>query len=341
MAIVALAVALSATATPATAAKAPKLEVSAVSTRSIDLRWRGAERKARWSLRYRREGGAWSRSVTRGTQRARLRGLKRGTVYEAAVARCGRRGCRPWSNRVRTATLLAPFSGPHPDPGCATFPATDEFNRNISAAPVAADSGSIIARINADGGDFLHPDFGSDPTYGIPWVVVPAAQPAVPIRFGAYGDESDPGPYPVPPGAPIEGGRRSSGDRHVLVVRRPSAPGGPCSLFELYRAREGVGPRSGWNAESGAVFDLGSPLAGQRPRGWTSADAAGLPIYPGLVTYRKSQAARSNMPSGSRSSGPAGAMSPPPPITHPTRAAPTGRRWACACGSPPPTTSRN
>jgi hypothetical protein len=185
---------------------------------------------------------------------------------------------------VRAATLLAPFNGPHPDPGCATFPASDEFNRDISGAPLDPRSNQIIDRINADGGGELHPDFGSNPSYGIPYVVVPPVQPTVPIRFTAYGDESDRGPYPVPPGAPIEGGSKSDGDRHLLVVRQPSQPGGACDLFELYRTFE---RGRGYAADSGALFDLGSPLAGQRPDGWTSADAAGLPIYPGLVTYEE------------------------------------------------------
>ena len=191
------------------------------------------------------------------------------------------------ARRLETATLLAPFNGPHPDPGCATFPASDEFNRDVSGADVASASAQIIDRIGADGGDFLHPDFGSNPSYGIPYVVVPGDQPGVPIRFGPYGDESDPGPYPIPPGAPIEGGRRSDGDRHVLVVRRPRSVGGPCRLYELYRGRENGGARNAWSADSGAIFDLGAPLAGQRPEGWTSADAAGLPIYPGLVTFEE------------------------------------------------------
>jgi hypothetical protein len=114
----------------------------------------------------------------------------------------------------------------------------------------------------------LHPDFGSDPSYGIPYVVVPASQPKVPITFTDYGDESDPGPYPVPLNAPVEAG----GDAHVLVAS------GDCHLYELYgAARSG----SGWSAASGAVFDLNSDRL--RPDGWTSADAAGLPILPGLV----------------------------------------------------------
>ncbi len=199
---------------------------------------------------------------------------------------CRRKHCGPARQAVRTATLLAPFNGPHPDTRCATFPGSDEFNRDISDAPVDPRSDRIVAQINSDGADLLHPDFGSNPAYGIPFVVVPFAQPTVPVGFTAYGDESDPGPYPVPPGAPVEGGARSDGDRHVLVVRRPRSAGGDCRLFELYRAFERGGRRNRWEADSGAIFDLGSPLAGQRPDGWTSADAAGLPIYPGLVTVR-------------------------------------------------------
>ena len=275
-------------AAPAAASKPPKLRVEAVATSSIDVGWsaRGGGRGT-WSLRWRTGDGPWSGERVRNAKRARIRGLERGLVYEASLARCGGGRCGPWSRPVRTATLLAPFNGPHPDPGCSAFPASDEFNRDVSGADPAPGSEQIVDRINADGGDALHPDFGSNPSYGIPYVVVPGDQPGVPIRFGPYGDESDPGPYPVPPGAPIEGGRRSDGDRHVLVVRRPQVPGGACELFELYRARESDGYRNAWRADSGAIFDLGSPLAGQRPGGWTSADAAGLPIYPGLVTYEE------------------------------------------------------
>ena len=266
--------------------RAAKLEVAKVGTSSIDLRWSGGAKAKRWALRH-RAGGEWTTLRIRGSRRARLAGLDRGSVHEAQVAPCRRGRCRPWSNTVRTATLLAPINGPHPDPGCATFPPGDELDRDVSGAAMAGDSDQIIARIGADGGDFIHPDFGSNPHYGIPYVVVPADQPGVPIRFRAYGDESDPGPYPVPPGASIEGGRRSDGDRHVLVVRRPQSPGGTCTLYELYRGREVGGARGAWSADSGAIFDLGAPLAGQRPAGWTSADAAGLPIYPGLVTYEE------------------------------------------------------
>ncbi len=266
------------------------LRVASVGTESIDLRWKDRSRGESAYEIQTREGGEWnSGRARRGSTRATATGLGRGTVYVLRVRACKRKRCAPWGAAVETATLLAPINGPHPDPECATFPASDEFNRDISGAPLAANSDQIIDQINADGGNELHPDFGSNPSYGIPYVVVPPAQPTVPIGFRAYGDESDPGPYPVPPGAPVEGGSRADGDRHVLVVRRPGEPGGSCDLFELYRAFEKGGANNRWQADSGAVYDLGFPLAGQRPDGWTSADAAGLPIYPGLVTYEEVQ----------------------------------------------------
>ena len=124
----------------------------------------------------------------------------------------------------------------------------------------------------------LHPDFGSDPTYGIPYVVVPSTQTPVPITFD-YASESDPGPYPIAPNAPIEGGPGSTGDRHVLVLQS-----GACKLYELYAATY---TNPGWHAGSGAVFDLSSNAL--RPDYWTSADAAGLPILPGLARYDEVQ----------------------------------------------------
>jgi hypothetical protein len=140
---------------------------------------------------------------------------------------------------------------------------------------VDPDSDRLIARMGRD--KPLHPDFGTvwrGRPNGIPYLVVPGDQPKVPVRFG-YADESDPGPYPVPADAPIEGGADSKGDRHVLVVDRDN-----WKLYELYAAYpEGAG----WRAESGAVFDL--KTGSLRPDGWTSADAAGLPIFPGLVRY--------------------------------------------------------
>src|SRR6187549_1577372 len=146
------------------------------------------------------------------------------------------------------------------------FPADNAWNRDVSADPVDPLSDVYIASIGASA--FLHPDFGRDPSYGIPWTSVPGTQARVPMAFD-YADESDPGPYPFPPGAPVEAG----GDRHVLVLDREA-----CRLYETFDSRY-VGP--GWRCGSGAVFDLRSNAL--RPEGWTSADAAGLPILPGLV----------------------------------------------------------
>jgi hypothetical protein len=158
--------------------------------------------------------------------------------------------------------------------GCRIFPADNPWNQDISDAPVHPRSSAYIASIGADVN--LHADFGSNPDYGIPFVVAPAGQPRVPVEFVEYGDESDPGPYPIPPDAPVESGS----DRHLLVLAS-----GECRLYELYHARR---RGNGWQAGSGAVFDLSSNTL--RPDGWTSADAAGLPILPGLVRYDEVQA---------------------------------------------------
>ena len=162
--------------------------------------------------------------------------------------------------------------------GCPLFPANNPWRENISKLPVSPLSSAYIASIGAN--TDLHPDFGSNLTYGIPYAVVPATQPKVPIHFTAYGDQSDKGPYPIPPGAPVEGGASSSGDRHVLVVQS-----GACKLYELYNAQPNAD--GSWNAGSGAVFNLRSNRL--RPNGWTSADAAGLPIFAGLIRYDEIQ----------------------------------------------------
>jgi hypothetical protein len=161
---------------------------------------------------------------------------------------------------------------------CALFPADDVWNADVSALPVHPQSATYIASIGAD--TSLHPDFGTLYRHrpnGIPYTVVPSAQALVPMLF-RYADESDPGPYPIPPDAPIEGGgRHGRGDRHVLVVQADT-----CRLYELFAARsQRHGQR--WKAGSGATWDLASDAL--RPAGWTSADAAGLPILPGLVRY--------------------------------------------------------
>jgi hypothetical protein len=160
---------------------------------------------------------------------------------------------------------------PLPAIPCQFFPSDNVWNVDISSLPVHPSSDVYVASIGQDIG--MHPDFGTRKN-GIPYAVVPADQPSVPIRFTAYGDESDPGPYPVPPGAPVEAGS----DRHVLVAQT----GAPCRLYELFSAHR---KRRGayWNAASGAFWDLGSNAL--RTADFTSADAAGLPILPGLVRY--------------------------------------------------------
>ena len=179
--------------------------------------------------------------------------------------------------------------GPYPALGCPLFPrshaaanapsAADQtaWRQDVSQAPLAENSAAIIARINAAGGDFLHPDFGSPRAYGFPYAVTGKRQKRVPVRFTAYGEESDRGTYRVPLRALVEGGQRSDGDRHVIAVDRRR-----CRLQELYRgfARKRPKPPH-WDADSGVIWNLRS--AALRPDGWTSADAAGLPIFPGLV----------------------------------------------------------
>lgn len=158
---------------------------------------------------------------------------------------------------------------------CPIFPADNAWNQDVSQMPVDAHSEAYLASMNA-GAKNLHPDFGADPTYGIPYVVVPGSQPKLPATFD-YHDESDAGPYPIPLNAPIEGGPSGGGDRHVIAIDKDH-----CKLYELYDAHP---QSSSWKAGSGAIFDLESNLS--RNDGWTSADAAGLPIFPGLVRYEE------------------------------------------------------
>ena len=155
---------------------------------------------------------------------------------------------------------------------CPIFPASNALNQDISKAPVDPNSAAYIDSIGASVD--LHADFGTNPSYGIPYTVVKRGQPKLPIKFTEYGEESEPGPYPIPSNAPVEGSG-VEGDRHVLVLQE-----GSCKLYELYAAQRSG---SGWEAGSGAVFNLRSNAL--RPEGWTSADAAGLPIFPLLARY--------------------------------------------------------
>jgi hypothetical protein len=157
--------------------------------------------------------------------------------------------------------------------GCGLFPADNPWNQRVDTLPVAANSTALISSIGANTG--LHPDFGSGSwdggLIGIPYNVVAAAQKKVRVSFD-YADESDPGPYPIPAKVKLEAGS----DHHALIVDRSS-----CTLYELFALRKGK--KGSWRAGSGAIWSLNSNAL--RPDGWTSADAAGLQILPGLARY--------------------------------------------------------
>jgi hypothetical protein len=164
-------------------------------------------------------------------------------------------------------------------PACPVFPATSPWNQRVDKLPVAPDSARIVAAVGAD--DHMHADFGSGlwegGPIGIPVTVVGKEQPKSRVGF-EYADESDKGPYPIPKNVAVEGGRASDGDRHALIVDRDS-----CKLYELFALYPTA--TGGWRAGSGAIFDLRSNRL--RPAGWTSADAAGLAILPGLARYEE------------------------------------------------------
>ncbi|MDO9104864.1 MAG: hypothetical protein Q7U57_07865 [Methylovulum sp.] len=163
--------------------------------------------------------------------------------------------------------------------GNRLFPADNPWNQAIDTKAVDSNSAALINQMGAN--IPLHPDFGANAywadgkPFGIPYIVVSGMTPKVPVRF-TYHDESDPGPYPIPANAPVEGGVNSKGDRHVLVLDQDH--------WKLYETWSSYQQADGsWDAGSGAVFNLTSNTL--RPAGWTSADAAGLPILPGLVRY--------------------------------------------------------
>ena len=195
-----------------------------------------------------------------------------------------------WSSRFPggppSGVVILVCRGPQPTvgarsiAGCPLFPDDNAWARDISSDPVDTRSDAYIAYILGSGGNKnLHADFGSDPTYGIPYVVVPESQATSNVTFD-YADESDRGPYPIPTNVPIEAGS----DRHALIVQQ-----GSCRLYELFGLE---GAPGSWRAGSGAIFDLKSNAL--RPDGWTSADAAGLPIFPGLVRYDEVRAGAIN-----------------------------------------------
>lgn len=203
-----------------------------------------------------------------------------------------RNNCRPSASRL---VVNGPRTGPVNSSapvlaGCQVMPADNEWNRDISGDPVDPMSDTYIKYMGSSpGADWnLRQDWGTgdEPFYGIPWVAVPQDQPLLPITYGTdgedYGDESDPGPYPFPQDIPIEGGSPSSpdpadGDRHAIALRQ-----GDCKLFETFAT---VRQRGSFMVSSSAIFDLSSNAT--RPQGWTSADAAGLAILPGLAKYEE------------------------------------------------------
>lgn len=185
---------------------------------------------------------------------------------------------------VATALLAVPGSAIAAPTvaGCPVFPSSNPWNQRVDKRPVDARSAAIVARWAR--GNAVHLDLGStEKEYGIPYSIVPRNQKLLPLSFGVdgedYRDESDRGPVPIPAAAPIEGG----GDRHVITIQR-----GTCKLTELYaaqRVRNSSGRVTGWRAAAAARWSLRSNKL--RPAGWTSADAAGLPIFPGLLRYEE------------------------------------------------------
>jgi hypothetical protein len=159
---------------------------------------------------------------------------------------------------------------------CPVLPADNIWNTPVDTLPVAANSAAYINRMGSTLP--LRPDFGSGlyngGLFGMPFITVPGTQTKYPATFRYY-DESDPGPYAIPMNVPIEGGSNSTGDRHAITIDRDN-----CILYELFSAYP---QGSSWAAGSGAIYDLRSNAL--RPNSWTSADAAGLPIMPGLVRY--------------------------------------------------------
>ncbi len=182
----------------------------------------------------------------------------------------------PAALAVTTLALLAPGALAAPLPGapdCPVFPASSVWNKRVDKLPRHERSAQIVRAIGAD--LTVHADFGSGTwnggPIGIPVTVVGSSQPKSWVDFH-YDEESDPGPYPIPPDVAIEGGPGADGDRHAIIVDRDA-----CTLYELFDLWPG------WDAGSGAIWNLRSNRL--RPRGWTSADAAGLPILPGLARY--------------------------------------------------------
>ncbi len=278
--------ALTLTPTAPGAAAAPvrpaALRAVAVTASSITVAW--AER-TRTETRYEVRVGARTVRLARNATRYRASRLRPDTAYTFRVRACNRASCSRWTAPLARLTL-DPAPGPPPViDGCQILPATSAWNRDVRAAPLDARSAVYVGASLA--GHRVHLDFGStERFYGIPWTSVASSLPVThaTILYGTdgadYSDESDPGPMPIPHDAPIEGwdgpgADPDGGDRHVIALHR-----GACRLYELYNAVRRPG---GYRVSSSAVWDLARNQ--RRPAGWTSADAAGLPILPGLLRY--------------------------------------------------------
>jgi hypothetical protein len=209
------------------------------------------------------------------TMRARLAAVTAVTVLVAVAGTSAPSEGRPWASSRLGRLRASPVVLPHAR-HCPVFPRSSHWNRRVDRLSLHPRSGAMVAAIGRD--DHVHADFGSGlwegGPIGIPYATVSRRQHRVPVSFD-YSDQSSRGRYPIPPHVPIEGGAGSDGDRHVIVVDRNR-----CRLYELFDAHPVDGGRS-WHAGSGAVWNLRSNRL--RPRGWTSADAAGLPILPGLA----------------------------------------------------------
>ncbi len=273
-----------------------------------------------------RRAACRARAGSRPTRPARCRARRHAAAIPAA-----RRGAPAQASAQRPNIPRVDLGANANLNGARLLPDDSPWHQDVSRLPVDRNSARILARV---GDKPLHPDFG--PMYegapiGIPYVVVPGNQRRVPVEFTEAAEESDAGPYPVPMDAPIEGGPKGDGDRHVIVLDRDN-----WVLYELFNAFPQRG--GAWKAGSGAIWDLKKNQV--RPDHWTSADAAGLPILPGLVRYDEvygagvvAHALRFTLAKTRRAYV--------PPASHwasesTTR---TWRRWACACGSRRATTS--
>jgi hypothetical protein len=218
--------------------------------------------------------------------RVRLRGAlaAAGTLAGALLLAAGAGSALGPYPSLGTKCGVFPRPGPQVPADAPSLPDQRAWNQDVSSAPVDPNSDAIIAFINDHGATELHPDFGSPRQYGMPYAVVGRRAKPVKVRFTAYGDEADHGKYRVPLRAPVEGGAKSDGDRHVLAYDRAR-----CRLYELYRGFPDR-KRKRWEADVGVIWDLRSPEL--RTAGYTSADAAGLPIFPGLVRYDEAASGR-------------------------------------------------